>query len=434
MRTDGQTLDLFGKPDKSGPPVAAADPVAPVGPDVPEPKVWTVTEVNRSVKEMLEDFLPPLWVTGEVANWTAHRSGHRYFTLKDGQSQIRCVMWRSDARRLPIDPDDGMNVRAFGGLTLYEARGEYQLAVRQLEAQDADGLWRLAFEKLRRKLEGEGLLDPARKRPLPRFPSSVGIVTSATGAALRDILTVLRRRAPWTRVVLRSCRVQGDGAAAEVADAIRVLAASGRVEVLIVGRGGGSIEDLWSFNEEVVARAIADCRLPVISAVGHEIDVTIADLVADHRAATPSAAAEAAVQDGAVLRDALRPLLVRLARGLRGAVDRRGRRITDAGVRLERGVRGRLVPFRQRTLSYEEHLGRAVARRVERPRQALQAAAGKLEVLSPLAVLGRGYAVALGGGGRVLRRVADFAPGVPFTLRIADGRVQCEARGEGGEP
>ena len=234
--------------------------------------------------------------------------------------------------------------------------------------------------------------------------------------------------------MLRSCRVQGDGAAAEVADAIRVLAASGRVEVLIVGRGGGSIEDLWSFNEEVVARAIADCRLPVISAVGHEIDVTIADLVADHRAATPSAAAEAAVQDGAVLRDALRPLLVRLARGLRGAVDRRGRRITDAGVRLEHGVRGRLGPLRQRTLTYEEHLRRAVARRVELPRQALQAAAGKLDVLSPLAVLGRGYAVALGGGGRVLRRVADFAPGVPFTLRIADGRVQCEARGEGGEP
>jgi len=259
-------------------------------------------------------------------------------------------------------------------------------------------------------------------------------VTSATGAALRDILTVLSRRAPWTQVVLRSCRVQGDGAAAEVADAIRVLAASGRVEVVIVGRGGGSIEDLWSFNEEVVARAIADCPLPVISAVGHEIDVTIADLVADHRAATPSAAAEAAVQDGAVLRDTLRPLSVRLAQALRGAVDRRGRRIADAGVRLERGVRGRLVPLRQRTLRYEEHLGRAAARRVERPRQALAAAAGKLEVLSPLAVLGRGYAVALGGGGRVLRRVADFAPGIPFTLRIADGRVECEAMGDGGEP
>ena len=222
---------------------------------VSEPKVWTVTEVNRSVKEMLEDFLPPLWVSGEVANWTAHRSGHRYFTLKDDQAQIRCVMFRSDARLLPIDPDDGMNVRVFGGLTLYEARGEYQLTVRRLEAQDADGLWRLAFEKLRKKLDAEGLLDPRRKRPLPRFPRTVGIVTSTTGAALRDILTVLRRRAPWTRVVVRACRVQGEGAAVDVADAIRVLAASGRVDVMIVGRGGGSIEDLWAFNEEPVARA-----------------------------------------------------------------------------------------------------------------------------------------------------------------------------------
>ena len=433
MTTDGQTLDLFEKPEHPDSQIVAAEPVVDEVAEALDPKVWTVTEVNRSVKEMLEDFLPPLWVTGEVANWTAHRSGHRYFTLKDGQSQIRCVMWRSEARRLPIDPDDGMNVRAFGGLTLYEVRGEYQLVVRQLEAQDADGLWRLAFEKLRRKIDGEGLLDPARKRPLPRFPASVGIVTSATGAALRDILTVLRRRAPWTHVVLRSCRVQGDGAAAEVAEAIRVLAGSGRVEVLIVGRGGGSIEDLWSFNEEVVARAIADCPLPVISAVGHEIDVTIADLVADHRAATPSAAAEAAVPDGAALRDALRPLLVRLARALRGAVDRRGRRIEDAGVSLERGVRGRLLPLRQRTLTYEEGLGRAVSHRIERSRQALRAAAGRLEALSPLAVLGRGYAVALGGGGRVLRRVTDFTPGDPFTLRLADGRVECETREKGGQ-
>ena len=443
MRTDGKTIDLFGQPerDASVPVLDTSDDVVELdAPEEPEvqvqtpPKVWTVSEVNRSVKEMLEDFLPPLWVSGEVANWTAHRSGHRYFTLKDDQAQIRCVMWKSDARRLPIDPEDGMNVRAFGGLTLYEVRGEYQLAVRQLEAQDADGLWALAFEKLRRKLDHEGLLDPTRKRPLPRFPSAVGIVTSVTGAALRDILTVLRRRAPWTRVVLRSCRVQGEGAAVEVADAIRVLAASGLVEVLIVGRGGGSIEDLWAFNEEVVARAIADCHLPVIAAVGHEIDVTIADLVADYRAATPSAAGEAAVRDGAVLRDALRRLRVRLSRALRGAADRRGRRITDVRVRLEQGVKGRLAPLRQRTLRGEEFLGRAVERRLERCRQSLQAAAGKLNALSPLSVLGRGYSVALGEGGRVLRRVADFDPGLPFTLRIADGRVVCEARGEGDAP
>jgi exodeoxyribonuclease VII large subunit len=220
---------------------------------------------------------------------------------------------------------------------------------------------------------------------------------------------VLRRRAPWTRVVVRSCRVQGEGAALEVADAIRVMAASGQVDVLIVGRGGGSIEDLWAFNEEVVARAIAGCALPVISAVGHEVDVTIADLVADQRAATPSAAAALAVQDGAVVREALRVLPVRFARALRGAVDRRGRRIADAGTRLERGVLGRIIPLR---------------------RQALAAAAGKLDALSPLAVLGRGYAVAQDDAGRVLRRVADFAPGAPFALRVSDGSVPCAAKGK----
>ena len=277
MKSDRGTLDLFDASDVKDnpvpPEVEPADDASDPPSELPEahamevddvrvsvePRVWSVTEVNRSVREMLEDFLPPLWVSGEVANWTTHRSGHRYFTLKDDQAQIRCVMWRSDARRLPIDPENGMNVRVFGGLTLYEARGEYQLSARQLEAQDAEGLWRLAFEKLRKRLDGEGLLDPRRRRPLPRYPSAVGIVTSPTGAALRDILSGIRRRAPWTRVVVRACRVQGEGAAAEVAEAIRTLAASGRVDVLIVGRGGGSIEDLWAFNEEAVARAIAVC-------------------------------------------------------------------------------------------------------------------------------------------------------------------------------
>ena len=331
MKVDRKTLDLFGSSEELEPPIELETPESPPVHVRAEPRVWSVSEVNRSVREMLEDYLPPLWVAGEVANWTAHRSGHRYFTLKDDQAQIRCVMWRSDARRLPIDPENGMNVRVFGGLTLYEARGEYQLTVRQLEARDADGLWRLAFEKLRKKLDVEGLLDPRRKRALPRHPGTVGIVTSATGAALRDMLTVIRRRAPWTRVLVRSCRVQGEGAAVEVAEAIRVLSACGRADVLIVGRGGGSIEDLWTFNEEAVARAIAACSLPVISAVGHEIDVTIADLVADHRAPTPTAAAEAAVPDAVQLGELLETLPIRFARALRGAVERRGRRIADGG-------------------------------------------------------------------------------------------------------
>ena len=407
MKVDRKTLDLFGSSEELEPPIELETPESPPVHVRAEPRVWSVSEVNRSVREMLEDYLPPLWVAGEVANWTAHRSGHRYFTLKDDQAQIRCVMWRSDARRLPIDPENGMNVRVFGGLTLYEARGEYQLTVRQLEARDADGLWRLAFEKLRKKLDVEGLLDPRRKRALPRHPGTVGIVTSATGAALRDMLTVIRRRAPWTRVLVRSCRVQGEGAAVEVAEAIRVLSACGRADVLIVGRGGGSIEDLWTFNEEAVARAIAACSLPVISAVGHEIDVTIADLVADHRAPTPTAAAEAAVPDAVQLGELLETLPIRFARALRGAVERRGRRIADGGERLER----------------------ALERQVGGRRQALRAAAGKLDALSPLATLGRGYAVALGEGGQVLRRTEEFPPGLRFRLRVMDGRVRCDALG-----
>ena len=257
-----------------------------------EPRVWSVTQVNRAVRVLLEDTIESLWISGEVANWTRARSGHCYFTLKDEQAQLRCVMFKTGAASLPADPEEGTTVRALGGLTLYEARGEYQLVVRRLEAEGAEGLWRQAFEQLRSKLEAEGLFAPERKRPLPRFPEAVGVVTSLAGAALADILTVIRRRAPWTRVIVRGARVQGEGAGEEVAEAIRALGSSGLVDVLIVGRGGGSLEDLWAFNEEVVARAIVACPVPVISAVGHEVDVTISDLVADVRAPTPSAGAE----------------------------------------------------------------------------------------------------------------------------------------------
>ncbi len=393
----------------------------------PEPRVWSVSEVNGSVKAMLEDYLPPLWVSGEVANWKRHRSGHCFFTLKDEHAQLRCVLWRSDAARLPMDPEDGMNVRAFGGLTLYEARGDYQLVARKVEAEDAEGLWRLAFEKLRKKLDAEGLLAPTRKRPVPRFPECVGVVTSPSGAALRDILSVIGRRAPWTRVLVRGCRVQGDGAAAEVARAVEVLAASGRCQVIIVSRGGGSIEDLWAFNEEAVARAICRSPVPVISGVGHEVDVTITDLVADLRAPTPSAAAEAAVQDGEALVRSLRRLPERLTRALRGCAERR-RRSVDTGLeRLERALRRRLDPMEGRVVRGLAGLERGMARQADRRRQALAASAGKLEALSPLATLRRGYAVAQDPEGKLLRRVADLPPGTAFDLRLWDGRVRCEA-------
>jgi len=396
-----------------------------------EPEVWTVSQINRAARNLLEGTLPPVWVSGEVGGWTRARSGHCYFTLKDDTAQVRCVMWRTEAERLPTDPDDGMEVRVFGGLTLYEARGEYQLAVRRLEAAGAEGLWRLAFERLRKKLEAEGLLAPERKRPIPRHPAAVGVVTSTSGAALRDILTVIRRRAPWTRVVVRNARVQGEGAALEVAAGVRALARSGLVDVLIVGRGGGSIEDLWAFNEEPVARAIAASPVPVISAVGHEVDTTLADLVADLRAPTPSAAAEAAVRDGGTILEGLARVRPRLARALEGALLRRRRRLGDGRRTLEARL---LLLARSRRTALErraERLAVATRRAVERRRHHLARAAGKLEALSPLAVLQRGYSVAQDGEGRVLRRVDDLPEGLAFLLRVSDGRVSCRAeRGE----
>ena len=299
-----RNLDLFA--DRS---------TEPAGP--PAPKVWTVSQVNRAVRRLLEETLPQLWVTGEVANFNRHRSGHCYFTLKDRSAQIRCVMFRREAATLPTDPEEGMTLRVFGGLTLYEARGSYQFVVSRLEAESAEGMWKLAFERLRQRLDTEGLTDPARKRPLPDFPRTVGVVTSATSAALRDILAVTARRAPWVRVLVRGTGVQGPGAGRQIAAAIDTVAARG-VDVVIVARGGGSIEDLWGFNEEPVARAVAACPVPVVSGVGHETDVTICDLVADLRAATPSAAAEAVAPDGRALGRRLVALGQRLGRALSG--------------------------------------------------------------------------------------------------------------------
>jgi len=305
---DDGTLDLFDEPGDlretgshdpaaSGGGAAESTDSTSLEPGTPDagPKVWSVSQVNRAVRGLLESSVEPLWVGGEIGSWTRSRAGHCYFTLKDERAQLRAVMFSREARRLPTDPDEGATVRAFGDLTLYEARGEYQLVVRKLESEGTDGLWRKAFEELRARLELEGLLAPERKRPLPRDPRCVGVVTSPTGAALRDIVSVLARRAPWSRVVLCGSRVQGERAAAEIAAALRRLDASGMADVIIVGRGGGSLEDLWAFNEEPVARAVAECRTPVVSAVGHEVDVTISDLVADARAPTPSAAAEAVV-------------------------------------------------------------------------------------------------------------------------------------------
>jgi len=366
-----------------------------------------VTEVNRSIRTLLEESVPPVWIAGEVAGWTRARSGHCYFTLKDEASQIKCVLFRTDSARLTQDPSEGTRVRVYGGLTLYEARGDYQLVARRLEQEQGEGDWRRAFEQLRRQLEAEGLLAPERKRPLPALPGVIGVVTSADGAALRDILVGLGSRAPWVRVLVRAARVQGEGSATEISRAIQALCQSGQPDLLIVGRGGGSIEDLWAFNDEGVARAIAASTVPVVSAVGHETDVTISDLVADLRAPTPTAAATLAIQSAARRLDNLPTLRPRLERGLRSRLDR----------------------VRVRTARGGERLAASTQRLLDRRRAQAGALAGRLDALSPLRTLERGYAVALDERGAVVRRTSHLPAGAAFTLRLPDGILGAQSTG-----
>lgn len=395
------TGDLFSSGNRQGAPVPRSQPSKPAGGEGARP--LTITRLNALAKQLLESSYPPLWVSGEVTGWKQAATGHCYFCLRDKFAQIRCVMFQADADRLPITPDEGLEVRALGTLTLYEKRGDFQFKVKILEGSGAGGLWRLAFEKLRLKLEKEGLLAPERKRPLPAFPTTVGVVTSPVGAALHDILHVIERRAPWTRVIFSPARVQGEGAGQDIARAIRLFSRLGLANVVIVGRGGGASEDLWSFNEEVVARAIAESTVPVVSAVGHEIDITIADLVADARAPTPSAAAERVVPD--------RSAIIRELAGLR--------------MRMAAASRRRVSAVRREFDASARDLDSLVKMQVRNQRDRLGQLAGKLDALSPLAALGRGYAVALADNGRVLRSADDFQQDDTFTLRVVDGSVGC---------
>lgn len=426
-------IPLFGNPpDTPEPrPPAEPEPAPPAGPDsvAPNPRpsgavdesppppgtapesAIPVTELNERARRLIEGAFGNVWVGGEVTNWGPHRSGHCYFSLRDDDAQLSCVMFRSDLQRLPTHPEDGMRVAAYGRPTIYGARGSYQLVVRDIRAE-GEGLWKLAFEKLKAKLAAEGLLDPARKRSIPRVPRRIGVVTSRSGAALRDVVAVVRRRAPWARVLVSDCRVQGDGSAQSIAAALDRLVRHGACDVIVLTRGGGSIEDLWAFNEEVVARAICACPVPTISAVGHEIDVTIADLVADLRAPTPSAAAEAVVPETEVLREALRSRADVLVQVLRRRTRRGRERALRAAARLDERM----------TASMRDRRGR------------LDRAGGRLDALSPLGTLRRGYAVPLDDAGRVLRRAAEFEPGENFRLRVTDGNIHCRTESRSDAP
>ncbi len=361
-----------------------------------------VSTLTQTVKDVVEGAFIPLWVRGEVSDLKSHRNGHWYFCLRDRVSQLRCVVWSRDQRGIPAAPDEGMQVTALGQLGVYAARGEMQFTVKRMEAE-GEGLWRKALEATRLRLEGDGLLAASRKRALPRFPRRIAVVTSASGAALRDIVAVVRRRAPGVELVVVHAAVQGEGAPLELCAALDQVTRWGGAELVIVGRGGGSREDLWAFNDERVARAVAACPVPTISAVGHEVDITLCDLVADLRAPTPSAAAETAVASRVELALELGAQRSRLLGAIAYSLDEP----------------------RQRAAAASRALSASVADRVAARRTTAAALGGRLHALSPLATLDRGYAAARGQDGASLGSVADFAPGTPFILRLRDGEVDA---------
>lgn len=377
---------------------------------------YTVSQITAAIGSALEEEFSDTTVEGEVSGFKAHGSGHWYFSLKDGQAVLNCAMFRSDNARVRRPPRDGDKLACRGGIDVYAPRGSYSLVVRSMAATGEGDLLRKLGE-LREKLRAEGLFDAARKRPLPPYPRAIGIATSPTGAAFHDILRVVRGRFPGLTVYLAPCRVQGDGAAAEIVAALELLQRHGGSDVIIVGRGGGSAEDLWCFNEEPVVRAVAASAIPTVSAVGHEVDTALTDFAADARAATPSHAAELVTPDRAALQAWLEDQLARL----RAAAERRVRRARErlAAVRLHH-PRQRVERGRMRCDELEERLRAATARYAARRRDRLAAAARHLDALSPLAVLDRGYAIALRAGVPV-RDAAALATGERLELRLARG-------------
>jgi exodeoxyribonuclease VII large subunit len=407
-RTLNADLDLFASDSAPGP-HRAPEPVESVEHDgYPGETAQTAVPVSlltQTARDVIEGAFIPLWVRGEISDFKSHRNGHWYFCLRDATAQIKCVVWKRDQRGIPAAPDDGMQVAAFGRLTVYAARGEMQYAVTRLEAE-GDGLRRKALEITRSRLDADGLLAPERKRALPRFPRVIAVVTSPDGAALQDIIAVLRRRSANVRLVVVAAAVQGEGAPDELCRALERVNRWGQADLVIIGRGGGSREDLWAFNHEQVARAVAACHAPIISAVGHEVDMSICDLVADFRAPTPSAAAEVATQSLAELHATLRKLSLRMSGAARATVRWQADRLRH----LSRDIAG---------------AGQA---QVAGRQAAIETIAGRLHALSPLATLARGYAVARDASGATLNSTAAFRDGMPFDLIVRDGTVPALVR------
>jgi exodeoxyribonuclease VII large subunit len=495
-------LDLFGNPKKNEPPSAppvivsherelaapmplesAKEPARTVrDPVVSEEvesavRIFSISELNRAVRNLLEDGIGQVWVRGEISNLRKQSSGHQYFSLKDASSQIACVLFANTAKRMRgVRIEDGREVQAFGRLSVYEARGQYQLVIETLQEQGLGAL-QAKFEALKAKLSAEGLFDSDRKRALPAFPRTIGVVTSPTGAAIHDFLHVLHRRMPGIRVILHPVRVQGRGAANEIAAAIRDFGKAGalpEVDVIVVTRGGGSIEDLWEFNEEAVARAIGASPIPVVSAVGHEIDFTIADFVADVRAPTTSAAAEILAADGLQVLRAIETQFLRLSRAVLGPLQMRlatlgalersalfrepqrrveqlSWRTDEAHTRLTQATTGRLQQFRRIQQHAEQVLrmhqpgalirrtreavaradavlATAVRRSATQTRQRLERLESLLEAFSPAATLARGYTITTDAAGNILRSAEKLGYGHPIRTRFPDGEVSSSVR------
>jgi len=410
--------------------------------------VLSVSELTRRLQEVLEERFPAVWVEGEISNYRLYGSGHAYFTLKDAESQIRAVLFRNRGRRIKFEPGDGLHVMAFGSIEVYPQRGEYQLVIELLEPKGLGAL-QLAFDQLKTRLAAEGLFEQARKRELPRFPRKIGVVTSPSGAAIRDILRVIGRRFGDLHIVIAPCRVQGDGAAEEIVQGIRDLNALGGVDVIIVGRGGGSLEDLWAFNEEAVARAIAASKVPVVSAIGHEVDYTIADFVADLRAPTPSAAAELVVREKQAVVESLAQLRARLERFAARPLRDLERRVDELTARLRREMRNevgrahhrlalatralrasdpvaRMARDRHRLETLQSRMATLIHRRRDRARYALQTAVGRLDSLSPLAVLGRGYSLTRTPAGEIVHSPAQVRVGDPIRVLLQRGSLDAQ--------